>query len=215
MMATSDYAPAGWRMDETEAAIRGLVLEHDPDVVLFQELPGMVPYIETHDMVPANAKGQTGDIATLVRRELMDGLVAETQAGAVLARVAGVTLANVHLESGSGGTDARLGTLSALCKAVDGPLVVIGDTNTRVAEEEAIEALGLIGPRPPAPTWNGRICRYRKGAREFTAYYSRAFGRDVMLEIETVVSTPLGARGERFHLSDHFAFTGKIGPAAA
>jgi len=170
MMATSDYAPSGWRMDETEAAIRGLVLEHDPDVVLFQELPGMVPFIESHDMVPANAKGQTGDIATLVRRELMEGLVAETQAGAA---------------------------------------------NTRVAEEEAIEALGLVGPRPPAPTWNGRICRYRKGAREFTAYYSRAFGRDVTLKIETVVSAPLEARGERFHLSDHFAFTGKIGPAAA
>jgi len=209
-MAPSDFAPQGWRMDETEAAIREIVLRHDPDVVLFQELPGMVPYIETHDMVPANAKGQTGDIATLVRRELMEGISAEAHPGAVLAHIHGITFANVHLESGSGGSDARLAAFETLAKAHDGPLVVLGDTNTRVAEEEPLEALGFFGPRPPEPTWNGRSCRYRKGAREFTAYYSRGFGRVAEVEIKDVLSAPIEQRGARFHLSDHFAFRGSV-----
>ena len=61
MMNTSAEAPSGWRVDQTESLIRQRVLEHDIDVVCFQELPAMVPYIETHELAPANTISHNGN----------------------------------------------------------------------------------------------------------------------------------------------------------
>lgn len=211
MMETSDFAPSGWRMDETEAEVRKAVLRLNPDFVLLQELPGIVPFVETHDMVPANAKGQTGDIAVLARRELVVGLKCEAVEAGVLVHTDEFTLANVHLASGKGGSEKRLECLRAIRDAVKGPLAVIGDTNMRVAEEEDVAKLGLSGERPPQPTWNSKICRYRTGAREFTAYFTRALADEsLILESAAVLSEPFEARGARFHISDHFALYGEI-----
>ena len=217
MFERSDFAPAGWRMDQTEAAVRNLVLQLDPDFVLFQELPGLIPYIETHDMVPANAKGQTGDIATLARRELMADITASRLENTVITHIgsAGLSLANVHLPSGSGGDRDRLRVIKNIQSGSENrQLAIIGDTNTRTKEEDDIAQLGLIGARPPVPTWNGKLCRFRRDARGYTAYFTRAFHSEgVQVDGVEVWSQPVTHKGAEFHLSDHFAMSGRISEA--
>lgn len=213
MMERSDFAPASWRMDQTEAAIRTTVLRLDPDFVFFQELPGLVPYIESYDMVPANARGQSGDIATLARAKLMPDIEAGTEEHAVLAHIrsADLTIANVHLTSGRAGDKTRARQIRYIKSASRAALAIIGDTNTRTAEEEQIARYGLKGARPPEPTWNGRIGRFRRDARAYTAYFTRVFHTtQVTLWDQKVHNAPLEADGEKFHLSDHFALSGRI-----
>ena len=48
MLERSDFAPAGWRLDQSEAAVRNFVLQADTDLVLFQELPGLIPLSLIH-----------------------------------------------------------------------------------------------------------------------------------------------------------------------
>jgi hypothetical protein len=90
-------------------------------------------------------------------------------------------------------------------------LAVVGDTNTRTKEEVNIAKIGLRGERPPQPTWNGRICKFRRDNRNYTAYFTRAFQSDGLLVDEAKVWTqPINQRGYTFHLSDHFAMSGRI-----
>ncbi len=214
MLESSDFAPSGWRTDQTEAAIRRFVMDIDPDFVLFQELPGLIPYIETHAMVPANARGQSGDIATLARHSLMPDITASRVNNTVMAHLGstGLTIANVHLPSSRGGDLNRLNVLKDIQSATPTPhLAVIGDTNTRTKEEARIAKLGLTGDRPPQPTWNGRICKFRRDNRNFTAYFTRAFQSEgVQVDDVNVWTQPVEERSHTFHLSDHFAMSGQI-----
>ena len=44
MLERSAEAPVSWEQYNTEESIRQQVLSIAPDIVLFQELPGIVPY---------------------------------------------------------------------------------------------------------------------------------------------------------------------------
>ena len=217
LMERSDQAPATWRPDQSEARIRDFALARAPDLILFQELPGLVPFVETHDMAPANARGQSGDIATLVRRQMMADITATRCPFAVLTTLRGeeITIANVHLPSGKGAADDRLSAIRTIIDtSPTRKLAVIGDTNTRTAEEDAIADLGLIGARPPTATFNSRENRFRLGGREFTAYFTRAFHTaDLTLTDQEVKTDPQGAGDSRFYLSDHFALFGRLAHA--
>ena len=46
MLERSAQAPVSWEQYNTEEAIRQQVLSIAPDIVLFQELPGIVPFID-------------------------------------------------------------------------------------------------------------------------------------------------------------------------
>lgn len=214
MFQRPDFAPKGWRTDQTEAAVRRLVMEVDPDFVLFQELPGLIPYIETHDMLPANAKGQSGDIATLARHNLIPDITASRLDNTVLTHVGSsdLTIANVHLPSSSGGDQDRLRIIEDIQSANPNThLAIIGDTNTRTKEEDGIASLGLNGERPPEPTWNGRVNKFRRDDRNFTAYFTRAFhSANVQIGGVKVWTQPLVEKAFTFHISDHFAMSGQI-----
>lgn len=210
----SDDAPLYWQTDHTEAKVRELVLQLNPDFVFFQELPGLVPYVETHDMVPANQKSHSGDIATLAKKELMDELKSWPVPGAVLTefKSIGLTVANVHLRAGSGDQWYRVANLNDIQKEIKtDALLVVGDTNTRLSEEKHIKQLGLIGEKPPEPTWDSRANRFRPGGREYTAYYTRYFHTDNLKVSDVKVwSEPITVDKFEFHLSDHFPMSGKV-----
>jgi hypothetical protein len=211
LMARPANAPQLWEMHDTEAFVRKSVLERSPSVVLFQELPGLVPYIETHAMVGANPRTHSGNLATLVGHELMDMTPSWETVGSfcLMVQLGGLTIANVHLASGPGAASERLDQLSQIRSASPmDALIVVGDTNTRVAEEASIAELGLDGLRPPAPTWNSKKNRFRSGSAEFAAYFSRWFtSTDVQVDAPWVEdAAALQAGSERFFVSDHFAF---------
>lgn len=215
MMQRSDAAPVSWRVDQTEAEVRELVLELQPDFVFFQELPGMVPFVETHDLIPANTVSHSGNIATIAKKELMDDLESRALGKfAVITRIksAGFAFANVHLEPGGNGNFKRMDMLSQIVRACDGDkLVIAGDTNTRVSEEAMIGSLGLEGERPSVPTWNSKRNRFRDGGREYTTYYTRYFHtNDVRVRKAKVWDKPVSADGRMFYLSDHFAISGTV-----
>ena len=42
------------RLDLTESKVRELILELQPDFVLFQQLPALVPDVQQYDLIPAN-----------------------------------------------------------------------------------------------------------------------------------------------------------------
>ena len=210
----SDQAPPLWRTDQTEAAVRDLVLEIKPDFVFFQELPGLVPFVETHDMVPANCKSHSGDMATLAKKELMDDLKSWTACGAVMTEIksAGLTLANVHLRPGNEGRWHRVANLNDIKQAAKTDAVlVVGDTNTRLDESKNIAQIGMIGDKPPKPTWDSRSNQFRNGGREYTTYYTRYFHtEDLKVSEVTVWDQPLVEDEFEFHLSDHYPISGKV-----
>ncbi len=220
LLERSAEAPPAWDQAASEAAVRDRVLAVAPDVVLLQELPGLVPYIETHDMIRANPRSHSGHLATLVTHELMAAepthrvvpgcavLTTFTGAGPAL------TVANVHLASGPGAaaTAERLAQLADVVEASPTEaLLVVGDTNTRTAEMAAVEAAGLVTVRPPRATWDSRRNRFRAGGAEFTAHFTRWFASPAVTVSEmTVWHQPLVVDGHRFHLSDHFALSGRV-----
>ncbi len=222
LLERSAEAPLAWDQAATEAAVRDRVLAVAPDVVLLQELPGLVPYIETHDMIRANPRTHSGHLATLVTHELM--ATEPTHRGvagcAVLTTFTGagtgpaLTVANVHLTPGPGAaaTGQRLAQLADVVEASPTEaLLVVGDTNTRAAEMAAVEAAGLVTVRPPRATWDSRRNRFRAGGAEFTAHFTRWFASPAVTVSEvTVWHQPLVADGHRFHLSDHFALSGRV-----
>ena len=213
MMVSSQEAPAGWSQEHAEAKVRELVLQLDPDFVCFQELPGLVPYVETHDLLPANTESHSGNIATLVRNEMKDEVQA-TAIGrfAVTAKIESrnITLANVHLAPSQEGADKRIRMLQTLIQRCETPgLVVVGDTNTRVAEEEKIEKIGLVGERPPRATWDTKANLFRAGGGKFTAYFTRYFhNREVVVDEVEVWDDKVEHNETQFHLSDHFPLSG-------
>ncbi len=216
MLARSAQAPAAWGQENTEFAIRQRVLAVEPDLVLFQELPRMVPYIDTHDMIKANPESHQGNLATLVSHDLLSRIgqpqVATVAGCAVLITAADLTIANVHLAPGPAATGERLEQLARIVEASPTPaLAIVGDTNTRVDELDALADAGLSARKPPKATWNSRRNRFNRGGPEFTAYFTRGFATDgVRLTGQKVLDTPEDVDGHRFHLSDHFPLTGHI-----
>ncbi len=216
MLENSAQAPTGWEIFETEELIRQRVLEAEPDVVLYQELPGMVPFVETHAMLKANPRTHSGNLATLVTYEVdaMAPQVTTVDGCAVLATFAEpeLTIANVHFASGKAAADDRLVQIAAVVESSPtDALLIVGDTNTRVAEVDELVELGLTSTTPPKPTWNSRSNRFRARSPEFTAYFTRWIASpDLVVSDVHVWDEPVHQRGARFHVSDHFALGGRV-----
>lgn len=216
MFERSAQAPEHWDVSATEAAVRERVLGLAPDLVLFQELPGLVPYVETHSMIRANPLSHSGNLATLVRNELAaTGPTHAVVPGcAVLTTLAqpAVTVANVHLAPGRGAAGERLEQLAAVVAASPTEaLLIVGDTNTRTDEIPVIEAAGFNGTRPPRATWDSRRNRFRPRSAEFTAYFTRWFASPhLVVDQVEVWHRPHVHDGRRFHLSDHYPLSGRV-----
>ncbi|MEM7285724.1 MAG: endonuclease/exonuclease/phosphatase family protein [Actinomycetota bacterium] len=216
LLEISAQAPVSWQTHHTEEAIRRTILELGPDVVAFQELPAMVPYVESHDMVRANPRSHSGHLATLITHELMaaEPFVTTVPGTAVLTTIAepAITVANVHLIPGRGAGSERLAQLAAVVEASPTEAVlIVGDTNTRVEEVEAITTAGFHSTKPPRATWNSRRNRFRPDGAQFSAYFTRWFaGPGVTVSDVRVLDRPEEVDGATFHLSDHFAIAGTV-----
>ena len=219
MLERSLEAPHNWTQEHSQAGVREVILDASPDIVLLQELPGIVPYVETHDMIKANPITHSGNLATLVGHHLADEEIRHT----VVARCAllttfverDLTVANVHLSPSKSGAEERTAQLEAIIDASPtSDLAVIGDTNTRTAEEQGIAAIGLRGERPPSATWDGRRNRFRGEAGNFLAYFSRHFASEGLLinQVSVLSDSGVSNAGAQFHLSDHYPFSGTISP---
>ena len=205
-----------WDQSSTEAVVRQTVLELAPDVVLYQELPGLVPFVETHDMVRANPRSHSGHLASLVSQDLFrtEPGVRIVEGCAVLTTFASpeITIANVHLTPGKGAAADRLMQMSTVIEASPtNALLIIGDTNMRMAEAAALVDLGFSGDKPPAPTWDSRRNRFRTGGAEFSAYFTRWFASPGVTVSDVVVHRdPVEHDGRRFFVSDHFALSATV-----
>ncbi len=214
LLERSAEAPASWGQLDAESAVRDVVLEIEPDIVLLQELPGLVPYVETHGMIPANPRSHSGNLATLVTHELLaDSPRFATVDGTALMVTfdrLDLTVANVHLAPGRQGRAQRLTAFEAI--AVRSPterLIVAGDTNTRAEELDALIGVGLVAPQLPAPTWDSRRNRFRSHGPRFRASFTRYLVRGQVIVSDVAVhDRPIvTADTHRFHLSDHYALS--------
>lgn len=216
MLERSAEAPLFWDAGDTEAIVRDRVLSAAPDIVHFQELPGLVPFVETHTMVPANPTSHSGNLATLIRNELAPvNVSATTVPGCAILTTFGdldLTIANVHLVPGRGAGPDRLLQLTKVIEASPTkPLVIVGDTNMRVAEVEPLLALGFSGDKPPATTWDSKRNRFRNDMPEFSAYFTRWFASPgVTVSDVRVHDRPVEHVEQSFHISDHFALSGRV-----
>lgn len=215
MLRRSDSAPVRWHQEDTEAAFRTVMLELDPDIILLQELPGLVPFVETHGMVRANPRSHSGNLATLVRHELLatEPITTVVPGCAILTTFhQSLTIANVHLAPGSGGASDRLEQLATIVEASPTAcLLIAGDTNTRVDELVSLADAGLIGLPPPRPTWDSKKNRFNRDGPRFTAYFTRWFASPgVEVADVRVLDSPLTVDGHRFHLSDHYPLMGGV-----
>ena len=219
LLQRSAQAPHTWGIENSEAAFRQIALDYSPDIIALQELPGLVPFVETHGMVRANPKSHSGHLATLVKHELL----ARNPPSLVISGCAiltsfddDLTVANLHLSPGAGkrAEAHRLQQLARVVEASPTPnLLLVGDTNTRVSEVVAIEAADLRGVQPPRATWDSRTNRFNQNeqAREFRAFFTRWFASPgVSVNEVSVLDSPIEADGHRFHLSDHFGLFGRV-----
>lgn len=212
----SAQAPLYWEASATEAVVRDTVLAESPDVVLYQELPGLVPYVESHEMVRANPRSHSGHLATLATAELMaqQPSITVIDGCALLTTFnePSLTIANVHLVPGKGAGPDRIMQISEIIKASPTKeLVIVGDTNMRVEEAEEIVALGFTGDKPPHVTWDSRRNRFRRNMPEFSAYFTRWFASPGVNVHDVVVHrAPIDMQGYEFFISDHFAMSGSI-----
>jgi len=220
MLEPSAQAPLSWEVFDTEAAIRERVLEAAPDVLLYQELPAMVPFVETHDIIKANPRSHQGNLATLITHELAVSEPRFTTVGgfAILTTFAApaLTVANVHLAPGRGAAGERLEQLARVVEASPTEaMLIVGDTNTRVDEADALVEAGMHTVKPPRPTWDSRRNRFREEMAEFSAYFTRWFASPGLAVDEVRVwHEPIERLGKRFHLSDHFALSGMVSVGA-
>ena len=216
MLERSAEAPVSWEQYNTEESIRQQVLSIAPDIVLFQELPGIVPFIETHDMVKANPQSHSGHLATLVSHELMQGPIehlAIPGCGLLTTfKSFGLTVANIHLSPGKGETKTRRDQLSAIIRGCPNEhLAIIGDTNTRNSEIKQIRDAGLFAPTLPKPTWDSFRNRFHLGSPRFRANFTRCFTHpSIQVADLKVIDSPVTQESKTFHLSDHFALYGTL-----
>ncbi|MFV0525828.1 MAG: hypothetical protein ACK5RL_15175 [Acidimicrobiales bacterium] len=233
LLARSAAAPVGWRQDQTEERIREEVVALRPDLIAYQELPGLVPYVDTHDMVRANPASHSGNLATLLTHRLMSTeppvrvvphtavlttvappeLDGATPVAATPVTVPPVTVANVHLAPGPGNEADRFEQLAAVVAASPTErLAVVGDTNTRARELDALAGeLGLQAPELPGPTWDSRRNRFHVDGVSFVASFTRVLvAGGVSATAFDVRSVPLEVDGHRFHLSDHYALAATL-----
>lgn len=217
MLERPAAAPLDWEQEHTQAEVRDVILDRSPDVVAFQELPGVVPFVETHDMVKANPMTHSGNLATLIGNDLIEegDPTALVVPGCALLTVLfdAVTVANVHLAPGPGQGAIRKDQLEQIVDAAPTDAVlIIGDTNTRLDEEPELAALGLGGPRPPKPTWDSKQNRFRTSGPGFVAFFTRCFtAGDLTVSDLVVLSSPTTDVGTGpFHVSDHYALYGTV-----
>lgn len=216
MMNRAALAPQYWELCDTEEIVREQVLAKKPDVVHFQELPGLVPYVETHGMVPANPQSHSGNLATLVSHELIEsGISHQTIEGFALLtnfHSYNLTIANVHLAPGKSASHIRKSQISKIVAASHTEhLAIIGDTNTRSSEIETIEAAGLTAPKLSAPTWNSYKNRFHATTPRFRAYFTRCFTHpNITTQEMQVLEGHVIRNGKEFFVSDHFALFGQM-----
>lgn len=221
MFERSAEAPQTWAQHDTEAYIRQVVLLLEPDVVMFQELPGQVPFIETHDMIRSNPRSHSGNLATLVRHQLLDPAptFSAVERCALLTTLPAyeLTIANVHLSPGRGSELERRHQIQSVVEASPtDDLLIAGDTNSRVDEvDDLASELQLGAPKPPKPTWDSKRNRFRPKGHEFSAYFTRCFSSGEATVSELVVhrepvSGEMLITDEKFYVSDHFALSGLV-----
>ena len=111
LLERSAEAPPHWGQLESEHAVRELVLAMEPDIVLYQELPGLVPFVETHGMVRSNPRTHSGHLAVLLTHDQLDADPPHLPhaGGALLLTLDRIqqTIANVHLAPGRQGRTRR------------------------------------------------------------------------------------------------------------
>jgi hypothetical protein len=219
LMKRSAQAPHTWSIENAEAAFRDIALQMSPEVIVLQELPGLVPFVETHGMIRANPESHSGNLATLVKHEILASgpSVLVVSGCAILTTLYDdLTVANVHLSPGSGkrAEAQRLEQLARIVEASPTPgLLIVGDTNTRIGELGPLEEAGLHTTPPPRPTWDSRTNRFNSGreAREFRAYFTRWFASPgVSVSEVAVLDSPIEHDRHRFQLSDHFGLYGRV-----
>ncbi|MEM7093131.1 MAG: endonuclease/exonuclease/phosphatase family protein [Actinomycetota bacterium] len=222
MLDRSAEAPQAWEQFHTEAAIRDEVLGVDPDIVCWQELPRQVPYVETLDLLPATTVTHNGNLAVLATHELVAAepppVIKAVDDIALLATLGDAsvdqafTVANVHLEPGPGAADHRLEQISRVVGACPTQrLLIVGDTNMRLGEEAVLVEAGFDATKPAQPTWDSRVNRFRAGAPEFSAYFTRWFASPgLRVEDVRVHRSPVEFQDTRFFLSDHFALSATL-----
>jgi endonuclease/exonuclease/phosphatase family metal-dependent hydrolase len=216
MLERSASAPLYWDISNTEAIVRETVLDLKPDVVLYQELPGLVPFVETHSLVPANPRSHSGHLATLVQNQLAatELAVHTVDRSAILTTFVdlGLTIANVHLVPGRGAGPDRLMQITQVIEASPTvPLLIVGDTNMRVEEAETLVDLGFSGEKPPHATWDSRRNRFRAEMHEFSAYFTRWFASPgVSVSDVQVHRQPIRDGDHNFFISDHYAMSGHV-----
>ncbi len=205
-----------------EDGVRRCILELQPDVVCWQELPNQVPFVETLELMQATTQSHSGRMATLVAKtstaatsaptiKTVDGVGLLTTFPEAGDRPA-LTIGNVHLEPGRGGAGRRLEQLGELVqKSPTERLLIVGDTNMRLSDVDFVEQAGFIAPKPSRPTWNSKKNRFRADGHEFTAYFTRMFvSPGLELHNMTVHDTAESIDGSTFYWSDHFALSAEL-----
>lgn len=220
LLERSAQAPGSIQRFHIEDAIRREMLELQPDIVCWQELPNQVPFVETLDLMQATTQSHSGRLATLIAKDspasTCEPTIKAVDGAGLLSTFPehdgrpAVTIGNVHLEAGKGAVGFRLDQLGNLVEqSPTERLLIVGDTNTRVDEIEFIENAGFSCPKPPRATWNSKKNRFRHGGAEFTAYFTRVFASPgIELGPMTVHDTPANVNGAKFFWSDHFALSG-------
>ena len=216
MLGRPSQAPQHWELCDTEEIIREQIVELAPDIVLFQELPGLVPYIETHSMVRSNPQSHSGHLAFLISHQHSESSVSyktlEGFALLVTFEGIGLTIANVHLAPGKSNKSLRVSQIASVIESSPTEnIAIIGDTNTRKAEISQFQNSGLHVPELPKPTWDSYKNQFHEDSPSFKASFTRCITHpDIRISDLQVLEGKVIRNEKAFHVSDHFALFGRM-----
>ena len=216
MLGRPSQAPQHWELCDTEEIIREQIVELAPDIVLFQELPGLVPYIETHSMVRSNPQSHSGHLAFLISHQQAESSIShktlEGFALLVTFEDIGLTVANVHLAPGKANNSLRVSQIASVIESSPTEnIAIIGDTNTRKAEISQFQNSGLYVPELPEPTWDSYRNQFHEDSPSFKASFTRCIAHpDIRISDLQVLEGKVIRNEKAFHISDHFALFGRM-----
>jgi len=206
---------AKWDHDENTRRIEQAITDSNADILSIQEAPSDTwstsGILGSNYTLVGSVKTHCGFTMILVKATKQALRVHIEGAPAIGALVDGVVYVAMHLMPHKNGLYCRMQQMQNILASTPSSVrrcVIVGDSNMRNVEGDAIENLGLAdawkqsgGCLDTEYTWNSRINRYHKDGFEFVCRFDRAYLRETTCTDFNLISN---TKKEGAFLSDHF-----------
>jgi endonuclease/exonuclease/phosphatase family metal-dependent hydrolase len=228
---------ATWNVEENREKILKTILDTDSDVVCLQEASGVTEVLSSKYTLVDSCFSHAGGTEIWVKTSITASkleikrdskqLLGEEEGEAVYlefgpgvaAIIDNTAYISVHLPPSKRGADLRLQAFQDILESLPSNVkafVIVGDTNMRIAENDAVEALGLVdawkqmgSKKINENTWDSYVNLYHKEGYAFSCRFDRMYLRGLNC---TSFRLMANTKTDGSYLSDHFGILADVMP---